>query len=178
MKDDEYYKLVKAALNKYNFKYDDDILQEIVTSTANKMKNFDELRGNKSTFIYLTVKTEYLQIFKKRNANKRIANQLCTSLNQTIKSDENEKITLIELQRDYKEDIEYNLEKENILKEITPLIEKPLKLWLEGKTQLEIKDILDLKSQSQVSRTINNNIIKIKNYCKAKGIEFKVKEMN
>lgn len=178
MKDEEYYKLVKSALNSNRILYDDDLLQEIVTSVAEKMKTYDEERGNKTTYIYKVTITTYQQILRKRYAYKRLTNVNCTSLDKTINYCDSEKLSLIETQKDNKTDIEYELEKESILKEISPLIEKPLELWLQGKNQKEIAEICGLNSQANASRTINSNIVRIRNYCKSKGITFIVKEVN
>lgn len=172
MKEEEYYKLVKDALVFYKFQFDDDILQDIVTYIHSKINLFDKDRGNISTFIYALVKNRYLAINSYNRTQKRGNGNTPCSLDKEI---DEEGATLLNFQA-AKEDVMYNYIKESILKEIKPLVGEPLRLWLEGFTQVEIANRLHMNNQVKVSKTINENIVMIKNYCKEHQLEIQLKE--
>lgn len=159
MKEEEYYKLVKSALKFYNYSYNEDILQELVFFVYCKVKDYDETKGELSTYVFKVVKNKYLQIKKKEDKNK------CISLDKKINDDG---LTLLELIKEEKNDKEEAL---MIFKLLTPKIKPPLRLWLEGYTQKEIAEKLGITHQPQVSKLINNNIVELKIYCKENNIK-------
>lgn len=160
MEIEEYYKLVKSALKFYNYNYDQDILQELVFFAYSKAKDFDESKGEFSTYIYKIIRNKYIQLKKQEEKNK------CISLDKKINDDG---LTLLELVCSGTSNKEEIIE---IIKLIKNQIEPPLELWLKGYTQEEISQILGIKHQPLVSKLINMNIIKIKKYCQENNIKY------
>ena len=174
MLDEEYYKIAKDALKRYNLKYDEDILQEIVTCMVEKESLYDASRGQLSTFMYQVVRNKYYEIKNLSKAQKRGCGDKPISFDTDIDSSGH---TILDVVGKDSSAV-YNRIKKEVLDEILPLVDEPLKLWLEGMTQCEIQVKLGFSSQSQVSISINRNIVNIKRYCKRNKIEFKLKEDN
>ena len=174
MKDDEIYKMVQDALKKKNIIANEDELQQIVTHVHLKLAGYDPNKGKLSTYLYKIIINSYYLIKRVENAKKRQSNKNTYSLDNYIEDDEGKPISMLELQADENVDIVYNYIKRKTLEQIEPLVEEPLRMWLDGFKQAEIAEKFNV-TQSIISRKINNNIIKIKNYCKENGIELEVR---
>ena len=161
MKAEEYYKTVKAALVKFNFEFDDDILQELVTNVFIKMKNYDFSRGSATTYIYSIVRNDYLLIQRKNSAKKRGSGVKPLSLYKIIYDNEN--IMLMDLIPAKKDETPLTVKYCDFLNDIQPLIKEPLRLSLQGLKQKEIAEKLNV-TQASVSRAIKRNIEKLRLY--------------
>lgn len=161
MKDEEYYKIVKSALKHYNYSYTEDILQELVIFLYQKLEDYDETRGEITTYAYAIVKNKYLQL--KYNQKKRIN---YSSLDKIISE---QGVSILDIIKD-DSDLEENCYKERVLNLIKPMVKPALQLWLEGYTQQQIADKLGVKFQTIVSKQIKENILEIREWCKNNDI--------
>lgn len=161
MEDFEYYKIVKSALKEYNYRYDDDILQDLVIHLYENINKYNSKKGEFTTFAYTLIRNKYIQIIKERNKTK------CINLDSAIIDN----IPWLELISENKEiDVYEQTHRQQIFEFIKPYIKEPLQLWLEGYTQIQIAEKLGLKYQTIVSKLIRINLIKIKQICKEKGL--------
>lgn len=171
MKDEkvnELYKLAAFTLKKYNVPFDEDLIQELVVYTYTKLPYYDESRGSWSTFVINCMYSKLAILYRSKNAKKRNCGQPVDSLDDTY-YDSLPYYDVIPSDIDVVKEVH----KKEILNEILPLVDDPLKMYLDGFTQKEIADKYGV-SQAQISRDIKKNIQKIKTYCKRKGIDYDI----
>lgn len=164
----ELYKLAGFTLKKYNVPYDEDLIQELVLYALEKEPLYNEERGAWSTFIINCMYTKLWMIHRANHTSKRNKGQPDQSLDETF-CDNLPYYDVIPSDVD----IAKELDKKEALAAITPLVEEPLKLHIEGYTQKQIAEKLGF-SQVTISRKIKVNIQKIKKYCKENNIEYEV----
>lgn len=164
----ELYKLAGFTLKKYNTPYNEDLVQELVLYALEKEPLYDERRGSWSNYIINCMYTKLLMIHRANHTIKRNKGQPDQSLDNTF-CDDLPYYDVIPSDVD----IAKELDKKETLAAITPLVEEPLKLHLEGFKQVQIAEKLGV-SQVTVCRRIKHNIQKIKKYCKENNIEYEV----
>jgi RNA polymerase sigma factor (sigma-70 family) len=167
----ELYKLANFILKKHNIEYDEDLIQELVIHAYSKTNLFDESKSTFSTFVCFCMEIRLKEIHRYNTAAKRFNGLENYSLDYEYDNDKGNTISysdVIPVEYDYAKE----LDKQEILKQILPMVEEPLKLvYFEDKTQAEAAKILGV-NQSYVSRLIKQNIQKIQEYCKEKGLEY------
>lgn len=164
----ELYKLAGFTLKKFNVPYDEDLVQELVLYAFEKDPLYDECRGSWSNYIINCMYTKLLMLHRASCTIKRNKGQPDQSLDDTFYDD----LPYYDvIPSDV--DIAKEIDKKEVLAAIEPLIEEPLRLQLEGYSQVQIAKKLNY-SQSHISRLIRLNIEKIKSYCKKNGIEYNV----
>lgn len=169
----EYYKIAKHVLNQKGIKFDEDIIQDIVTHIHKKMQTYDESRGKVSTYIGIVTMTRYLEIVRERSTLKNKANYDHISLDTVVHSaTDGDDITLMDVTSDDTDIVKTYIRKK-ILESILPLVEEPLMMWLMGEKQVNIANKIGV-TQATVSRIIKHNIERIKQYCKENGIEYEI----
>lgn len=162
----ELYKLAGFTLKKYNVTYDEDLIQELVMYAFERDPQYDESRGGWSTYIINCMYTKLVMLHRATHTIKRNKGQPDQSLDDYV-YDDLPYYDVIPSDVDIAKDID----KKEILAVITPLVEEPLRLHLNGWSQKQIGDKLGY-SQAHICRLIRLNIEKIKSYCKEKGIEY------
>lgn len=158
----ELYKLAGHTLKKHKRMPDEDLVQELVFYAYTRLGEYDETRASKSTFIITCMESKLHMLDREKRAKKRNNGLINYSLEAEIPG--NEQISLIDMiASDI--DIAEEVNKQDVLEKILPLVKEPLALLLKGLTQKEIAEKLGY-SQTNISRLIKQNIESIKSYCK------------
>lgn len=159
---DELYKLAKFTLKKWNMVFDEDLIQDLVFYTYQQLEKFDELKGKKTTYIVHVMQNRIREL--NRNKHRKGRDKIIFSLDW--KNNEGQEFVNLFCD-DY--DIVDVLNRENVLQHIMPLVEEPLKLYINGATQQELAERYKV-SQPTIKRRIDNNINKIRQYVKKEGL--------
>lgn len=166
----ELYKIAYFVCDKYNFPNDEDMIQDMVLGACERLSMYDESKSAKTTFLCKVMTNAALIILRKTNAKKRISECKKISFDSVVcegnrAGDDKTLLDIIPSDIDISED----LNRKEILDHIEPLLEAPLILWMNGKDQKDIAEIIGV-SQPQISREIKANIEKIRNYCKKNNL--------
>lgn len=161
----EIYILAKSVCRKNNVIYDEDLIQELVLHAVSIEKNYDPKLSSWATFMFDCMKRKLINIFAYNTSSKR--DNGLTNYSLDYRKDEDSLSIHEVLPSD--ENIIEQINREDFLKSIDHLIEKPLRLYLKGYYQREIGEMMGC-SDSNVSYLIRKNIKKIKKYCEENNI--------
>lgn len=156
----ELYKLAHSVCKNNNVKYDEDLIQELVFHAFQQERYFDSTRSKWSTFMYVCMKQKLTDTFKFNKRLKRDNGKMTYSLDYQSDEDAPTLLDKISNEDEFVEDNTY----EDFLSVIDHLIEEPLRLYLNGYSQVEIGKMKGCTG-SYISYLIKKNIEKIKEYC-------------
>ena len=164
MNEEELYKLAGYTLKKWNMPYDEDLIQDLVFKGYQCIEKYDESKGALSTFIINTMQNRIKEMNRHRKMKGRDTQVL--SLDYIVDSDENKEFSYF-----ISDDVDaYDvINRKNILEQIAPLVETPLKLYINGYTLREIAERYNL-SQEAINKRIKANIKRIKDFVEEKGL--------
>lgn len=156
----EIYKLAYSVCKKNNVTYDEDMIQELVLHAVLREKYFDPSLSSRSTFMFTCMKQKLVDLFKYRTNLKRNNGLMTYSLDYQL---DEESLSIHEILPSDVDVIE-QVNNEDFLRVIDPLIEEPLRLYMNGYTQKEIGEMKGCTG-SYISYLIKKNVEKIKKYC-------------
>ena len=167
----ELYKLAAHVLKKYDVKYDEDLIQDLVIYAYSALEKFDKNIGSFSTIVRKKMKKKKKKKIRRKNASKRNSGIPDLSLDHTYESYDGNELNYIDI---FGYDLNYMKELHNkmLFNEIFPLTNEATRMYyLEGMKQVDIAKFLGV-SQKKVSFLINKNIQQIRKYCDENNLEY------
>lgn len=170
----ELYKIAYKVCNDNKFQDDEDFIQELVLEACIKVKDWDESKSAWSTYMYMVMYNKAVGIIYYNNTKKRKFNGRIISLDDVVSSKNTSKDKHVTYEEVISSDIDLSEElykKECICfcEKVKHLIDEPLWMYMHGWTQKEIAAEFGVCRQ-RVSQLIQNNIKKIRNYCKKNNL--------
>lgn len=171
LKPEELYKMAKFVIKKNGFPYDEDLIQDMVSKAYEKLTcgYYDENKSQQGTFVYMVMKQVYFNKVRKEKQLKKIPKYMIDSLDETFKVNDGDEISYVEVLEDKMTCFKKEKVKNEIMSEISHLINPITKLSLEGYTQNMIANMYNT-SQTNINRAISKNKKIITEYLKNKGL--------
>lgn len=161
---EELYAMARFALKKWNIIYDEDLVEDLVSDAYLKKDKYDESKGAISTYFIKIMENRIRENDRTKKCKKR--DGVVISYDNKMDTDGKEYNILFDDDFDLASDIN----KKNILEQIIPLVDLPLKLYINGYTQQEIA-VKCNTTQATIQKRITANIKELQAFVKKKGLE-------
>lgn len=159
----ELYKIAKSILLKYEKRFDNDYIQDLVTHLFSIRDKWNSSKGTITTFYFTCGYNFIKQRWRENSSQKR----------QTIYNEVHENYQSILELIPSNENLEQKLLKENTLESIRFLVNPLTMEYFGGAKQKDLASKYNC-SQETISRQIKANIDTIRKYCKKNRVELKI----